>query len=271
MDKKFFGSMGKGNGVSTSNCCLGCTTDYRSCIFKGIGDQSKKAAEERRPVVSEQQKNVDEQHELSEEDFIIPDLDNLTLEELEALKKRFYKLFDADEEDEEEAEENEAPILCKPYLVTIEAIYHEYFSDTDNIIFRLATDEMGKVIKEPWSPHGSNSDNRLDSMVFGYGLHHLTDMSGGVWVAAEDALELCGSDEDDLHNFEIIYPVGTNFMTKIIEINWAAMAATVRQMESSPRKKEWIMAVYEIMERNLLNDTEYLIGLPTCDIPKRDI
>ena len=164
-----------------------------------------------------------------------------------------------------------APILCKPYLATIEAIYHGVFSDTDNIIFRLATDEMGKVIKEPWSPHGSNSDDRLDSMVFGYGLHHLTDMSGGVWVAAEDAIELSGSDENDLHSFEIIYPVGPNFMTKTIEMDWAAMAATVRQMESSPRKKKWIMAVYEVMERNLLNDTEYFIGLPTCDIPDRDI
>ena len=28
--------------------------------------------------------------------------------------------------------------MCKPYLVTIEAIYHEYYGGTDNIIFRLA-------------------------------------------------------------------------------------------------------------------------------------
>jgi hypothetical protein len=272
MDKKFFGSMGKGNGVSTSNCCLGCTTDYRSCIFKGIGDQSKKAAEEGGPVMSDQQTDVDQQHELNEGESVFPDLDNLTPEELKTMKKVFYKMFDADEEDEEKEEEKEkAPILCKPYLVTIEAIYHEYYSRTDSIIFRLATDEMGKVIKEPWSPHGSNSDNRLDSMVFGYGLHHLTDMSGGVWVAAEDTIEFSASDENDPCSYEIIYPVGPNFMTKTIEMDLNAMAETVRQMESRQREKKWIMAVFEVMERNLLNDTEYFIGLPTCDIPDRDI
>ena len=106
--------------------------------------------------MSEQQKDVDKQHELSEGESDFPDLDNLTPEELKTMKKVFYKMFDADEEDEEKEEEKEkAPILCKPYLVTIEAIYHEYYSRTDSIIFRLATDEMGKVIKEPWSPHGS--------------------------------------------------------------------------------------------------------------------
>ena len=73
------------------------------------------------------------------------------------------------------------------------------------------------------------------------------------------------------YNVEIIYPVGTNFMAKTVEIDCAAAAATVREMEPSPKKKEWIMAVYEIMERNLLNDTEYFIGLPTCDIPDQEI
>ena len=30
------------------------------------------------------------------------------------------------------------------------------------------------------------------------------------------------------------------------------------------------MAVYEIMEKNLLNDTEYFIGLPTFDIQDQE-
>ena len=131
--------------------------------------------------MSDQQKDVDQQHELNEEESVFPDLDNLTPEELKTMKKVFYKMFDADEEDEEKEEEKKkAPILCKPYLVTIEAIYHEYYGRMDHIIFRLATDEMGNVIKEPWSPHGSNPDDRLDSLVFGYRLHHLTDINDGI-------------------------------------------------------------------------------------------
>ena len=31
------------------------------------------------------------------------------------------------------------------------------------------------------------------------------------------------------------------------------------------------MAVFEIIERNVVNDTEYFIGLPTIDIPARKI
>ena len=160
--------------------------------------------------------------------------------------------------------------MCKPYLVTIKDIYHQHYGKDDDIIFRLATDEMGNVIKEPWSPHGSNSDDRLDSLVYGYALHHITDTIRGKWVFAEDALELCGSDEDELQNFEIIYPVGPNFMTKTVEIDWKAMVATVREMERNIllTRKKWIMAVYEIKERNTLNDTEYLIGLPPCDLPE---
>jgi hypothetical protein len=274
MKKMFFSSKGNGNGVNTTNRCMGCTKDCESCFFKDVAGQFNKAAEEGGPVMSEQQKDVDQQHELNEGESVFPDLDNLTPEELETMKKVFYKMFDADEEDEEKEEEKEkTPILCKPYLVTIEAIYHEYYGRTDNIILRLATDAMGNVIKEPWSPHGANPDGRLDSLVFGVSLHHLTDMTGGIWVAAEDALELCTDHEGeyDSDTQEIIYPVGPNFMSKTIEINSNAMVALVRKMEPRQREKKWIMAVFEVMERNLLNDTEYFIGLPTFDIPDQEI
>jgi hypothetical protein len=185
--------------------------------------------------------------------------------------KDLHKIFNTDNSDEKNDDKENAPVLCKPYLVTIKTIYHEHCIHPDNIIFRLATDGLGNVIKKPWSPHGSNPDSRLESLVFGVALHHITDTIRGKWVFAEDALDLCGSDEDEPENFEILYPAGPNFMTKTVEIDWKAMVATVREMESSPRKKDWKMAVYEIMERNLLNDTEYLIGLPTCDISARKV
>ena len=109
-------------------------------------------------------------------------------------------------------------------------------------------------------------------MVFGYALHHLTDMQrwklGGSRGCSRIGAEAMKMIPTILRSST---QSGPNFMTKTIEIDWVAMAATVRQMESSPRKKEWIMAVYEIMERNLLNDTEYLIGLPTCDISARKV
>jgi hypothetical protein len=185
--------------------------------------------------------------------------------------KDLHKIFNPDNSDEKKDDKENAPVLCKPYLVTIKAIYHEHCIHPDNIIFRLATDGMGNVIKKPWSPHGSNSDSRLDSLVFGYALHHIKDSIHGNWVLALDALELVQGEDNDPYDFEIIYPVGPNFMAKTIEIDWVAMAATVQQMESSPRKKDWKMVVYEIMEKNLLNDTEYLIGLPTCDISARKV
>jgi hypothetical protein len=162
-----------------------------------------------------------------------------------------------------------APILCNPYLLTIEAIYHKYYSKMDHIIFRLATDKKGNVIKEPWSPGSSNSDKSLNPTAFGYAMHHLIHASRKDCFAAKNALELLQSKDNEPYNYRIIYPVGPNFISKTIEMNWAAMAATVIRMESGPRKRDWIMTVYEIMERNLLNDTEYFIGLPTFDTPVR--
>jgi hypothetical protein len=190
------------------------------------------------------------------------------------MKKVFYKMFDADEEDEEKEEEiKKDPIECKPYLVTIEAIYHEYYGRMDNIIFRLATDAMGNVIKEPWSPHGSNPDGRLDSLVFGVALQHLTDIIDGIFEVAEDALELCTDHEgeDGSDTQEIIYQAGPNFMTKTIEIDPDEMVAIVRKMDSMFRKKKLVMAVFEIIKSDGLGENEYFIGLPTIDIPARKI
>jgi len=270
--KNIFSSKGKGNGVNTTNRCMGCTRDCESCIFKGVAGQFNKAAEEGGPVMSDQQKDVDQQHELNEEESVFSDLDNLTPEELKTMKKVFYKMFDADEEDEEKEEEiKKDPIECKPYLVTIEAIYHEYYGRMDNIIFRLATDAMGNVIKEPWSPHSPNPDGRLDSLVFGVSLHHLTDINDGIFELAEDALELCTDHEgeDGSDTQEIIYQSGPNFMTKTIEIDPDKMVAIVRKIDSMFMKKEWVMAVFEMIKSN--GENEYFIGLPTIDIPARKI
>ena len=87
MKNMFNSSKGKGNGVNTTNRCMGCTKRLRSCIFKDVAGQFNKAAEEGGPVMSEQQKDVDQQHELNEGESIFPDLDNLTPEELEVIKR----------------------------------------------------------------------------------------------------------------------------------------------------------------------------------------
>ncbi len=275
MKNMFNSSKGKGNGVNTTNRCMGCTKDCESCFFKDVAGQFNKAAEKGGPVMSDQQKDVDQQHELNEGESVFPDLDNLTPEEVDAIKKGFYSLFDADEENEEheenEEEKEKAPILCKPYLVTIKAIYHEYCGRTDHIVFRLATDAMGNVIKEPWSPHSPNPDIRLDSLVFCQSIHHLTDINDGIFELAEDALELCTDHEgeDGSDTQEIIYQAGPNFMTKTIEIDPDKMVAIVRKIDSMFMKKEWVMAVFEMIKSG--GENEYFIGLPTIDIPARKI
>ena len=242
MKKEFSSSNGKGNGVNTNNRCMGCIGNCETCPFKDAPEK---------PTF---------------EDF-------LEGSEWERLMAWFEEQNKRKEAGELGKKEDNAPILCKPYIVTIGAIYHQYFSGTEIIVFRLDVDKMGKVIKEPWSPHGTNSDNRLDSLVFGYSLHHLTPNSDGRLVVVDHALELVQSiDEGDIPNaMDIIYPVGPSFMAKTIKIDCAAAAATVRQIENSRKKNKWIMAVYEIMQRNLVNDTEYLIGLPTSDIQPRKV
>ena len=72
MKNMFFSSKGKGNGVNTTNRCMGCTKDCESCFFKDAADQINKAAEEGGPVMSEQQKDVDRQKELHDGDMINP-------------------------------------------------------------------------------------------------------------------------------------------------------------------------------------------------------
>jgi hypothetical protein len=272
MKNMFFSSKGKGNGVNTKNRCMGCIGDCETCPFKGVAEQINKAAEEGGPVVSEQQKDFDQQHESNGGKGFFPNPENLTPEEAETMKKLFYSMFDVEEEDDEkDKEKRQAPIMCKPYLVTIESIYHEYYGGTDYIIFRLETDEMDNVIKEPWLPHGSNADSRLDSLVFGQSLNHITHFGSECWYTAENGLELVQSDHNKPYNVDISYPVEINFMATTLEIDWVAIAAAVRLMESGPKKKKWPMVVFEVMKRNLFNEIEYFIGLPTIDIPARKI
>jgi hypothetical protein len=275
MKNMFWGS--KGNGVTTTNRCMGCTRDCESCIFKDVADQFRRTAEKGEPTVNKLENDFDKQGGLFEEDIIHPSSEDFSLGDAELfMMHHFNKIFDIDEENEEQIQEAQVPILCKPYLVTIKAIYHEYYGNTDHIIVRLAIDEKGNVIKEPWSPQGSNPDSRLDSLAFGAALHHITDTIRGTWVFAEDALEFCINDEsdegeDESETCEIIYPVGPNFMTKTVTVDSKAILETVRLMESSQPEKKWIMAVFEVVDRNLLNDTEYFIGLPRCDSMDKEI
>lgn len=275
MKNMFNSSKGKGNGVNTTNRCMGCTKDCESCFFKDVAGQFNKAAEEERPLMSDQQKEFDQPHGLNEEEIISSELDNLTPEELEAIEKKIYRFLNPDGKKKEHREKEEKikkdPFECKPYLVTIKAIYHEYYGHMDHIIFRLATDAMGNVIKEPWSPDSPNPDGRLDSLVFGVSLHHLTDIIDGIFELAEDALELCTDHEgeDGSDTQEIIYQAGPNFMTKTIEIDPDKMVAIVRKIDSMFMKKEWVMAVFEMIKS--AGENEYFIGLPTIDIPARKI
>jgi hypothetical protein len=277
MKKMFLSSKGNGNGVNTTNRCMGCTKDCESCIFKDVAGQFNKAAEEGGLVMAKDQKEVERQVGLCEEDMSISSSVDFPLSDVDkVLIHYFNEIFEIDEEHEKregkKEERKKEPILCKPYLVTIKAIYHEYYGHMDHIIFRLATDAMGNVIKEPWSPHGTNPDGRLDSLVFGVALQHLTDIIDGNFELAEDALELCteheGEDGSDTTQ-EIIYQAGPNFMTKTIEIDPDGMVAIVRQIDSRFMKKEWVMAVFEMIKSN--GENEYFIGLPTIDIPARKI
>jgi len=269
MKKMFFSSKGKGNGVNTKNRCMGCIGDCEACPFKGVAGQIDNAAEGGGPVVSEQQKDVEQQDEMK---GFLPDPKSLSPEEGEIMKKLFYSMFDVEEEeDEKDSKKPQAPVMCKPYLVTIESIYHEYYGGRDNIIFRLETDEMGNVIKQPWLPDGSNADSRLDSLVFGQSLNHITHFGNECWYTAENGLELVQSDHNKPYNVDITYPVEINFMALTLEIDWVAVAAAVLVMESGPKKKEWTMVVFEVMKRNLFNEIEYFIGLPTTDIQAQEV
>jgi hypothetical protein len=232
----------KGNGVNTKkNRCMGCMGNCETCPFKDAAERYT--------------------------------FENYKWERFEARCNEFEKSLEAGEfeEDELEKEKDKAPILCEPYIVTIAAIYHQHYHNKDDIIFRLDIDDTGKVIKKLWSPHGTNSDNRLDSLVFGYALHHLTPHYKGGLIVVNHSLELVLGEGFDPYDQQIIYQVGPNFMAKTIEVNPAAIAETVRKMESSRKRQVWFMAVYEIMVRNLLNDTEYFIGLPICDPPAREV
>ena len=51
MKNMFNSSKGKGNGVNTTNRCMGCTKDCESCLFKDVAGQFNKAAEEGGPVM----------------------------------------------------------------------------------------------------------------------------------------------------------------------------------------------------------------------------
>jgi hypothetical protein len=277
MKNMFNSSKGNGNGVNTTNRCMGCTKDCESCFFKDVAGQFNKAVEEGGPVMEKDQQEVERQVALCEEDMNISSSENFPLSDVDkVLIHYFNEIFEIDEEHEKHDGKNEErkkePILCKPYLVTIKAIYHEYYGHMDWIIFRLATDAMGNVIKEPWSPHSPNPDGRLDSLVFGVSLHHMTDINDGIFELAEDALELCteheGEDGSDTTQ-EIIYQAGPNFMTKTIEIDPDGMVAIVRKIDSMFMKKELVVAVFEMIKSN--GENEYFIGLPTIDIPARKI
>jgi hypothetical protein len=269
MKNMFFSSKGKGDGVNNKDRCMGCIGDCETCPFKDFAEQIDKAAEEGGTAVGEQPKDAEQQDEMK---GFWPDPESLTPAELEIMKKAFLSMFDVEEEeDEENSEKPQAPVLCRPYLVFVEAIYHEYRGDKDNIIFRLETNEMGNVIKKPWLPHGSNADSRLDSLVFGLCLNHITHFGDKCWYTAENGLELVQSDEDKPCNVNIIYPVEINFMEVTLELDWVKVAATVKQIDSILRKKKRPMVVFEVMKRNLLNDIEYFVGLPTCDETEQEV
>lgn len=262
MDNKFFG-FSNGNG-NTTHCCLACTRDCRTCIFRGMFDRSKKAAEDRWSAVDEIQKDVGMRGDLNEERTNCPSLDGIISDESELSMSTAEKVFYAEDEKEETT-----VLMCKPYLVTIDEISHEFHKGAENTTIKLSTDETNKVIKKPWSPHGSNLDNELDSIVFGYALHHLAYASLEYCVTADNALKLV-QDYEPI-TAKIIYPVGMmNFMAKDLVINCVEMMAAVRRLGSS-RNKKWTMAVFEVMGKSFLNDNEYFIGLPMCEVPDRDI
>ena len=75
--------------------------------------------------MSEQQKDVDQQDELKR--IFFPILITSLRKKWSVMKKRFYRIFDVEEEERGKRLKKEGPILCKPYLVTIKAIYHEYY------------------------------------------------------------------------------------------------------------------------------------------------
>ena len=115
-------------------------------------------------------KEVERQAELKRKK--LSGLDNFTPEEAETIENGFYNIIRRDGKDKEHQEKEEerkkesircANLISSPSKQSITNIMVSWI----HIIFRLATDEMGNVIKEPWSPHGSNPDGRLDSLVFG--------------------------------------------------------------------------------------------------------
>ena len=100
MKNMFISSKGKGNGVNTTNRCMGCTNDCESCIFKDVAGQFNKAAEEGGQSWVTSRKTSTSSMSWTRR-IVFPDLDNLTPEEVDAIKKGFYSLFDAMRKNEE--------------------------------------------------------------------------------------------------------------------------------------------------------------------------